>query len=268
MRFRESTPVWDSRGGEFQGLFSVLACKGFITTQAVEILQLILQQMSHDPRFAKVSRTVEMALPENPPPDAQASNEMSRVLRITDEVNPRSLHHRLLLALLIYIFNFHNQPQRLHAVSPPSSAAASVRHPYLEILSKVALELSRPSHPSDPSSATEREVTLWTMVAIGSASSFSPWRLEIPFMGHLIEWMENDEVRHAARCDIAPGVGSASECVSTNGSTLSTTSSVRTGPTNLEKLTACLRGYYLYGADKKTLRSLQKWKVTDHRSRP
>lgn len=34
---------------------------------------------------------------------------------------------------------------------------------------------------------------------------------------------------------------------------------------NLEKLTACLRGYYLYGADKTTLRGLQKW---NRRSEP
>ncbi len=168
---------------------------------------------------------------------------MSRVLLITDEARPKSLAHRLLLALLIYIFNFHNQPQLLARHMAANSRNVSFRHPYLEILTKVALELSCPSlTASDPTTAlTEREVTLWTMVAIGSASCFSPWRLEIPFMGHLIEWMDDDDAGGEEITNTAMAAESRK-------------------PTNLDQLTACLRGYYLYGADKQKIRTLPQYK--------
>ncbi|EXJ71772.1 uncharacterized protein A1O5_05582 [Cladophialophora psammophila CBS 110553] len=266
VRFKEDHPVKSTQVGGFQGLFSVIASKGLITTQAVEIMQRIFKQVSREPQFVRSGRQREGggedeengSSSQPPRPVNQVFNEMSRVLGITDEVRPQSLHHRLFLALLIYIFNFHNQTQLLPPAKPPFSSPSSssssssslscpsssscsttntkLRHPYLEILSNVALELSQPSNPTDPNSVTEREVTLWTMVAIGAASSFSPWRLEIPFMGHLIEWMEKDH---------EDGDGGEGE------------------KKNLEKLTACLRGYYLYGADKQTLRSLQKWKTPD-----
>ncbi|OCT51537.1 hypothetical protein CLCR_08247 [Cladophialophora carrionii] len=268
VRFKENDPVKPTQIGGFQGLFSVLASKGLITSQAVEILQRIFKQVSRQPQFARSGNTAVTSDndPPLPQPVDQAYNELSRVLRITDEIELQSLHHRLLLALLIYIFNFHNQPQALPPAKTMSSTPQNrkIRHPYLEILSKVALELSQPSNPSDRNKVTEREVTLWTMVAIGAASSFSPWRLEIPFMGHMIEWMENDEeqqvevVNEAAAEEVSsrkdasihPSAGDAAE-------------PYKRPPTNLEKLTACLRGYYLYGADKKTLRSLQKWRDSE-----
>jgi hypothetical protein len=245
--------------GGFQGLFSVIASKGLITSPAVEILQRIFKQVSRELQFARSGDTgagvEEDSLPSAPVD--QGYNEMSRVLRITDEAGPKSLHHRLLLALLIYIFNFHNQPQ----VLPPAKAASSsprptkIRHPYLEILSKVALELSQPSNPYDPHKVTEREVTLWTMVAIASASSFSPWRLEIPFMGHMIELMERDELSIDGQLATGATENPAPEAGNVDSSSK--------GTTNLDNLTAYLRGYYLYGADKKTLRSLQRWKVSE-----
>ena len=254
VRFKEKVPVKSSNAFGFRGLFSVLAGKGLITSHAVEILQRIFKQVSQEPRFVHPGNTeIEGSIP--PQPIDQAFNEMSRVLHLTSEARPKSLQHRLLLALLIYIFNFHNQPQPLPPVATPESSASAsttLQHPYLEILSKVALELSCPSNPSDPTSVTEREVTLWTMVAIGSASSFSPWRLEIPFMGHLIELMENDE-------DDPAGTISKFELTDQRISTGIAAGEKRNGG-NLEKLTAYLRGYYLYGANKQTLRSLQSWK--------
>ncbi len=268
LRFKGNESVKPTRDGGFQGFFSIIASKGLITSQAVEILQRIFKQVSSEPQFARSGNTGGSLDGESPPAAAvdQAYNEMSRVLRITDEVRPKSLHHRLLLALLIYIFNFHNQPQVLPSAKTASlSSQNRVRHPYLEILSKVALELSQPSNPSNSSRVTEREVTLWTMVAIGSASSFSPWRLDIPFMGHLIEWMENNEDRVLSG-EGAPAVAegtSSSYNISSKTSTMDTSDHYKSLPTNLEKLTACLRGYYLYGADKKTLRSLQKWKDSE-----
>ncbi|KIW67087.1 hypothetical protein PV04_06360 [Phialophora macrospora] len=255
VRFKENNPVQPTQIGGFQGLFSVIASKGLITSQAVKILQRIFKQISREPQLARNENTGDIPDDDQPVPTPvdQAYNEISRVLRITDEIEPRSLHHRLLLALLIYIFNFHNQPQ----VLPPAKAASStprnrkIRHPYLEILSKVALELSQPSNPSDRNKVTEREVTLWTMVAIASASSFSPWRLDIPFMGHMIEWMEDDE-------GVDDGEGSTRPTSTlTQHSAADATAAYKRPPTNLDKLTACLRGYYLYGADKMTLRSLQ-----------
>ncbi|EXJ58557.1 hypothetical protein A1O7_05984 [Cladophialophora yegresii CBS 114405] len=260
VRFRENNPVQPTQMAGFQGLFSVLASKGLVTSQAVEIVQRIFKQVSRQPQFARSGNT-DGTSPDNGPVD-QAYNEFSRVLRITDQIGPQSLHHRLLLALLIYIFNFHNQPQALPAASS-TPQNRKVRHPYLQILSKVALELSQPSDPSDPNKITEREVALWTMVAIGAASSFSPWRLEIPFMGHLIELMENNE---EAVDDNEADVKDASlEEASIQFSAADAAEPYKKPPTNLEKLTACLRGYYLYGADKKTLRSLQKWRASEPR---
>lgn len=268
VRFKENNPVKTSQVGGFQGLFSVIASKGLITSQMVEILQRLFKQISREPQFARTGSASDNADDELSPPQPvdQAGNEMSRVLRITDEAGPKSLHHRLLLALLVYSFNFHNQPQ----VLPPVTAAASssthtrTRHPYLEILSKVALELSQPSKPGDPNAVTEREVTLWTMVAIASASSFSPWRLDIPFMGHLIEWMENDEDKDSQtnkRQQTFSPTHRSGEVPIEDAST--TSESPKKPVRNLEKLTACLRGYYLYGADKQTLRGLQNWKDSE-----
>ncbi|OQU98415.1 Fungal specific transcription factor domain-containing protein [Cladophialophora immunda] len=293
VRFKEDRPVKPAQLGGFQGLFSVIASKGLITSQAVEILQRIFRQLSREPHFLrngskrKGDDEDEDKGSPLPQPVDQAFNEMSRVLRITEEVGPQSLHHRLLLALLVYIFNFHNQPQLLPPVKTPSASSSlssssssagittKTRHPYLDILSNVALELSQPSNPSDPHSVTEREVTLWTMVAIASASSFSPWRLEIPFMGHLIEWMEKDEDEDEEEMggDNTNVVVFSQPDTSGRdggGEAQTTTSIPRPGSgdrggggKNLEQLTACLRGYYLYGADKKTLRSLQKWAATE-----
>ncbi|KIX94468.1 uncharacterized protein Z520_09854 [Fonsecaea multimorphosa CBS 102226] len=315
VRFREDRPVKPTQLGGFQGLFSVLASKGLITSQAVVILQRIFRQLSREPQFFRSSSSQGKAGDEDededkgsqpPEPVDPAFNEMSRVLCITEEAGPQSLHHKLLLALLIYIFNFHNQPQLLPPAktpsfsSPPSSSSSSsggtttkTRHPYLEILSNVALELSQPSNPGDPSSVTEREVTLWTVVAIGAASSFSPWRLEIPFMGHLIEWMEKDRVEDEAintnsstsnsnaGLFSATGARPPAETKGREGGSeapTTTPTSISPAPTsggggsaegkNLDKLTASLRGYYLYGADKKTLRSLQRWRATESSSTP
>ena len=268
VRFKEKTPVLPMQIGGFQGLFSVLASKGLITSQAVEILQRIFRQISREPHFARSGSTGFSSDEDSPPPQPvdQAYNEMGRVLRITDEVGPKSLHHRLLLALMVYIFNFHNQPQIL----PPAQSASSsppptkVRHPYLGILSRVALELSQPSNPHDIIRVTEREVTLWTMVAIASASSFSPWRLEIPFMGHMIEWMENDEVSLIENTEIQVTTNAEPDrCIPSDFPATDAVELYKEVPTNLEKLTACLRGYYLYGASKNTLRSLQKWKDSE-----
>ena len=256
MRFKENNPIKSSNAFAFQGLFSILAGKGLITTQAVEILQRIFKQVSLEPRFVRCGNSeTQQQLP--PPPVDLEFNEMSRVLCLTDEAGPESLQQRLLLALLVYVFNLHNQPQPLPPLSTPPSVlpSANFRCPYLRILSKIALELSCPNDPSDPTSVTEREVTLWTMVAIGSASSFSPWRMEIPFMGHLIEWMEDDEDNIKGTC--------STECESEPQDHDTAKIQQRKKGANLEKLTACLRGYYLYGADKQTLRSLQRWKGDD-----
>jgi hypothetical protein len=77
----------------------------------------------------------------------------------------------------------------------------------------------------------------------------------------MIEWMENDEgpVKENTVADVRK------ETVyerPTSGESPSTDAvqPYKQPTTNLEKLSACLRGYYLYGADKKTLRSLQRWK--------
>jgi hypothetical protein len=138
----------------------------------------------------------------------------------------------------------------------------------MEILSNVALELCRPSEPANLEFVREREVTLWTMVDIGSAASFSPWRLEIPFMGHLIEWMEEDDDEEEEdgqqeddTLTMTQDTGSGQPGPHPVTPTPSNTG--RSKGTNLENLTACLRGYYLYGADKETLRSLQTWRSPD-----
>ncbi|OAP60852.1 hypothetical protein AYL99_05854 [Fonsecaea erecta] len=301
VRFKEDHPVKPAQMGRLQGLFAVIASKGLITSQAVEILHRIFRQLSREPQALHSGNQHEggeesegLRGSQQPQPVDQAFNEMSRVLQMTDEVVPQSLHHRLFLALLIYIFNFHNQPQLLPVAKTPSSAPSSssspasigtttkARHPYLRILSDVALELSQPSNPGDPKAVTEREVTLWTMVAIGSASSFSPWRLEIPFMGHLIELMEQDTAEEEDEGDMlltsnhgpvgvfsaqGPPAEAEAETASMPPPSSRRNDRRRSGSSirskNLDKLTACLRGYYLYGADNRTLRSLQKLRARE-----
>ncbi|OAG43794.1 hypothetical protein AYO21_02021 [Fonsecaea monophora] len=293
VRFKEDRPIQPTQMGAFQGLFTVLASKSLITSHALHILLRIFRQVPSEPQcFRGGSQGEGGEKDEDKGLQSldQDYSEMSRVLRIAEEVGPQSLHHRVLLALLIYIFNFHNQPHLVHqakrpsssptssSTSPPGDTTTKSHHPYLEILSTVALELSQPSNPDDPTSVTEREVTLWTMVAIGSASSFSPWRLEIPFMGHLIEWMakdsDDDETRLSTHRDDNTGIDSGGETRPvTRGpdtgrggeapNTSTSQPSERSRDKNLDRLTSCLRGYYLYGADKKTLRSLQQWRGSE-----
>ncbi|KAK5557677.1 hypothetical protein LTR46_004705 [Exophiala xenobiotica] len=271
VRFKQNEPVQTSRVGSFPGFFSVLASKGLLTTQVVGILQRIYKQISREPRFVRAG-SVKVTDPVPRPPQVDHDySEMSRVLHITDEVQPTLLNHRVLLALLVYIFNLHNPPQRPApwSTSTKTGKTGSSRRSYLEILSNVALELCRPSEPANLDFVTEREVTLWTMVAIGSASSFSPWRLEIPFMGHLIEWMEDDdddkeeEEDGQQEDDTLTMTRETGSCQPAHSATSTPSNTGRRKGTNLENLTACLRGYYLYGADKETLRSLQTWRSPD-----
>ncbi|OAL36924.1 hypothetical protein AYO20_03693 [Fonsecaea nubica] len=291
VRFKEDRPIQPTQMGACQGLFTILASKSLITFHALHILQRVFRQLSREPQcFRGGSQGEGGGKDEDKGLQSldQDYNEISRVLCVTEESRPQSLHHRVLLALLIYIFNFHNQPHLLRpakrqsstpassSTSPPTDTTTETHHPYQEILSNVALELSQPSNPDDPTSVTEREVTLWTMVAIGSASSFSPWRLEIPFMGHLIEWMAKDrddgEDEMPTHSDGNTGIYAGGKTRSRHsGSGIGceaqkmSTSQPRECPRdkNLEKLTSCLRGYYLYGADKKTLRSLQQWRGSE-----
>ncbi|KIX08134.1 uncharacterized protein Z518_02790 [Rhinocladiella mackenziei CBS 650.93] len=95
VRFKENAPIKTSQAGRCQGLSSVIASKGPITTQAVEILQRIFKQIFKEPRFM---RTGEACGADNnddnltPQPIIdQAPNEMSRVLHITDELDSKSL---------------------------------------------------------------------------------------------------------------------------------------------------------------------------------
>ncbi|KAK6380757.1 hypothetical protein LTS17_004957 [Exophiala oligosperma] len=256
VQFRENRPVQTSKLNRFPKFLSIVSDKGLLTSQTVIILHRLYDQVSIEPHQSESDSPLNVGDPN--------FNEMSRVLQIADEVHLESLEHRLMLALSIYIFNFHNQPQSLPRTRVPSSTSTgTVRHSHLKILSQVALELC---HPTTPTTAkTEREVTLWTMLAIAAASSFSPWRLEIPFMGHLIDWMDNDEVAEVEQ-HLEPRESHAP--TKNKPGTISSSPGAMSGHqtnnpvTNLEKLTTCLRGYYLYGADKETLKSLQKWKNT------
>jgi hypothetical protein len=87
-------------------------------------------------------------------------------------------------------------------------------------------------------------------------------------MGHLIEWMEDDDddkeeedgQQEDDTLTMTQETGSGQPAYPV---TLTPSSTGRRKGTNLENLTACLRGYYLYGADKETLRSLQTWRSPD-----
>ncbi|KAK5465149.1 hypothetical protein LTS15_001712 [Exophiala xenobiotica] len=97
VRFKQNEPVQTSRVGGFPGLFSVLASKGLLTTQVVGILQRIYKQISREPRFVRAS-SVKVTDPIPRPLEVDHDySEMSRVLHITDEVQPTLLNHRVLL---------------------------------------------------------------------------------------------------------------------------------------------------------------------------
>lgn len=138
-------------------------------------------------------------------PESLDTDEIKKVHDLVETRRPCSTDRGLCLALLIYIFNYHNQQ------------LGNENH--LDILDKIAGEMVMVKSGKEVS---ERECTIWTIIAIGACSAFSPWRLEIPFMSHIVEWMEDDSY--------------------------------------LDQLTSCLRGYYLYGASKSQLKGLQKWR--------
>ena len=273
VRFRENDPVKSSPDNGFQGVFQVIAAKGLLTSRALEILQLIFRQLAQEPQFVRLNSSSiafreGSSLVSTSASSQEDRSEMSKVLQVTELVQLKSLNHRILLALLVYIFNLHNQPvaSTTSAESLQSSDNPNVSYKkYLEILSNVALELATPSTPHDPEKVTEREVTLWTMVAIGSAASFSPWRLEIPFMGHMIELMEDDEYhswKDGYSDDRRPTTSQSNISFSSTAQGIQSGANRADdikGQSNLEKLAEYLRGYYLYGADKATLRSLQHW---------
>jgi hypothetical protein len=245
-------------------LFSAITAKGLLTSRTVDILQSIFKQLSLEPsgvRTDSINMVGSEGLGSQPISNQHidVKTEMSRVLQLTVQVELKTLDHRILLALLIYIFNLHNQPSPC-TLAPlkrtSSDTLDSSRKTYLDILADVALELTSPSNPEDPQKVTEREVTLWTMVAVGSAASFSPWRLEIPFMGHMIVLLEDDSKEivqsHHPQADLV-ALGDQSSDPTPVLVHLKERS-------NLDKLTEYLRGYYLYGADKAHLDSLQRWR--------
>lgn len=262
MRFKEHVPAKRLPSTSISDLFSTITAKGLLISRTVELLQSIFNQLPPELRVVETDCTnvvgskgaSSQAIPTQHP---GATTEMSRVLQLTDQVELKTLDHRILLALLIYIFNLHNQPSPC-TLAPWTSTSSDTldnsRKTYLDILSDVALELTTPSNLEDPYKVTEREVTLWTMVAVGSSASFSPWRLEIPFMGHMIVLMEDDTeemaLSHHSRADLVPFGGQPSDPTPVQLKRRS----------NLDRLTEYLRGYYLYGADKGHLDSLQRWK--------
>lgn len=264
VRFKEHGLTKALPENNFSVVLPTITAKGLLISPTVDILQSIFKQLSLQPRFMR-TQSVDITRCENLTsqtildPHVSPTTEMGRVLLLTDQVELKTLDHRIMLALLVYVFNLHNQPGAYtlapSPTSTPSDSADSSTRSYLDILTDVALEMTRPSNPEDPDRVTEREVTLWTMVAIGSAAAFSPWRLEIPFMGHMIVLMENDA--NETKQDFS----SRADLIAFTGGQHSNPGQVHPmEQSNLDKLTQYLRGYYLYGADKAHLDSLQRWK--------
>jgi hypothetical protein len=244
VRYKEHNPVEGHQTRVFERLYADPISKGLITRQAIGILDRLHEQV-----LASTQKSA--AIPDgnaSSQPHTEDDMELQQVLCTADKVCTKSMEHRLLFALLIYVFNVHHHPEVVRTSTPAGSGLP--RNAYLNILSKVALELAHPSKPTV--SLSEREVTLWTMVAIGAASTLSPWRLDIPFRSHLIEWMEDDQGA-GGRDSPSRSVIHGSSSNQSSPDSLSTDKPI----TNLDKLTSCLRGYYLYGADKNTLRSLK-----------
>ncbi|KEF56344.1 uncharacterized protein A1O9_07925 [Exophiala aquamarina CBS 119918] len=264
VRFKEHGPVKAWPENNASAVLSTITAKRLLISPTVDILQGIFEHVSLEPRYmrtasADITGCEGLTSQSIPTQRISPMTEMFRVLHLTDQVKLKTLDHRIILALLVYIFNLHNQPGAFTlAPSPtgtPSDSRDSSPRSYLDILSDVALEMTRPSHPEDPDRVTEREVTLWTMVAIGSSAAFSPWRLEIPFMGHMIVLMENDGKQTEQGC-----VSGADLVASTSGPRSDCGQVHPMEPSNLDTLTQYLRGYYLYGADKVHLDSLPRWK--------
>jgi hypothetical protein len=87
-------------------------------------------------------------------------------------------------------------------------------------------------------------------------------------MGHLIEWMEDDDDEEEdgqQEDDTLTMTQETGSCQPAHSATSTASNTGRRKGKNLANLTACLRGYYLYGADKETLRSLQTWRSPDGR---
>lgn len=264
VRFKEHVPAEFLPGCHIPGLFFTIFAKGLFISPTLKILQSIFSELSPGPgsvimpkKSTKSTASEGVSSQSVSTRHRYARTEMDRVLQLTEQVQPKSRSHKIVLALLVYIFNLHNQgfPHTLApAVETSSDVSQYSGKTYLDILTDVALEMTTPGYPENPNLVTEREVTLWTMVAIGSAASFSPWRLEIPFMGHMIVLMEDDAEQIQQSYHGSP-------ILATPGSQYSVSTPGRSKErSNLSMLTEYLRGYYLYGADKDHLDNLQRWK--------
>ena len=195
VRFQENQPL---KMSALQGLppcFSILAYRRLINNPIANILR----------DFSDYCGRPVPWTDNAPTKTGISADEMQRIGGILTILRPQSTEHWLCVALLVYIFNLHNQHHNDDEA--------------LSILDSVALEMVT-THTKG--SVTERQYTIWTIVTIGATATLSPWRLDLPFMGHVIAWMEHDS--------------------------------------DLDNLTNMLRGYYLYGASKEVLRSgLDNW---------
>ena len=198
LRFQEHRPLKMSGLNDLPSCYSMLAYRRLLNTPIANILRAFpeCRKNSWDiPGGCREDETNKGVLPE----------ELKTVVDIVKRLEPKSPEHGLCVAFWVYVFNVHNQSD------------CPTKH--LAILDAVALEMVT-DHTKGP--VNERQYTIWTIATIGATASLSPWRLDLPFMGHIIEWMEYQQ--------------------------------------DLENLTNMLRGYYLYGASKEVLRSgLDNW---------
>ena len=198
IRFQEDRPLKMSSLNGLPPCFSILAYRRLLNTPIANILRDFSE-------FYKNPQDCHESNQDEGSKKCAQSQEMKKIAETVERLGPQSLEHAVCIAFWLYVFNMHNKPRQTRN--------------YLSILKNVALEMVT-NHIKGP--VNERQCTIWTIATIGATASLSPWRLDLPFMGHIIEWMEDDRY--------------------------------------LDNLTNMLRGYYLYGASKEVLRSgLDNW---------
>lgn len=166
VRVQDVQPVDDAVLAGLPVVFMALALRMALSSSAAHFIGGFLTYLASVGRYRQLPpqyRSYELSAP------GVSQDEMEKILNLVDARQSRYVEHQACLALLVYIFNLHNQE------APEAQ--------YLSILDDAATEMIT-IKSSGPLGS--RACLFWSIATIGAAAAESPWRLDMPFMGHII----------------------------------------------------------------------------------